>query len=288
MIAAMAMFATVACGDKEDNGGDTLPVDAPTATIAAAPASVGIAGAGAFNVTLSKAATEDVVITITNTTADFLTVAATEIKIATGATTGTAAFTGKAAGTAKVTFAATTVKVLTAEVSVTVTAVVVPPASLKEYCLPELPGFKAYARLDGATIGSVTLPAGVGNDYLDYATEGSHKVTIADATDIVIKFANIDSGAGDPYGVGVYIDWNNDGDFADEGELIGSKEFTAGANNAIQDQTITIATIPATAVFPTTMRILSTLTDGSLGNFIPADGCGYIESGTAYDVEVNK
>lgn len=291
MIAAMAMVATVACGEKDPIDNVTPPpVDgAPKATIVAAPTSVVVDAAGAFNVTLEKAATEDVTIAVAGG-ADFLTVAAAEIKITKGATTGTVAFTGKAAGSAKVTFTTTStaIELVTKELSVTVTPKGTPDDGLKTYCDPEFPDFKTYARLDGAVIGTVTLPATEGNDFFDFAHEGTNKVTIAAGMNVVIKYANIDSGAGDPYGVGVYIDWNNDGDFKDAGEVVGTKEFTAGAAGATQDLTIAIASIPADAIFPTTMRILSTLSDKDLGNAVPVDGCGFVESGSAYDVEVNK
>lgn len=282
LIAAVAMLATVACKDDKT---DDIPTDAPKATITAAPTSVAIGTNGAFNVALDKPATAETIITVTNTGDAFLTVTAKEIKIAKGASAGSATFTGKAKGSAKVTFASNSINIITPEVAVTVTEVA-PPSNLKDYCEPFFPpSFAPYARLAGATIGSVTLPETYGHDFLDLAHEGTNKVTLSDGINIVVKFANINSGAADDYGIGVYIDWNKDGKFSGA-EKIGEKTIQAGDNEAEQDVTIALGTIPADAVLPTTMRIVSGYTGE--GNIIPKDGCGEFESGSVIDVEVNK
>lgn len=282
MIAAVAMLATVAC--KDDNTND-VPKDAPKATIAATPTSVAIGANGAFNVTLDKPATAEITITVANAGDAFLTVAAKEIKIATGSATGSVAFTGKAKGSAKVTFSSNGANITTPELTVTITETA-PSSDLRDYCEPFFPGsFPAYARLAGATIGSVTLPEAYGHDYLNLAHEGTSKVTLSDGINVVIKFANINSGADDEYGIGVYVDWNKDGKFGGA-EKIGTKSIIAGANEAEQDVSIALGTIPTDAVFPTTMRIVSGYTGE--GNIIPNDGCGEYESGSVYDVEVNK
>lgn len=283
MIAAVAMLATVAC-DKKTDGPDVVPPGAPDVTIIAAPTEVEVTKTGTITATLSAVATKEVSIKITNADAAVLTVPA-EIKVAVGATSGTATFTGVKVGSSKVSFTSSDANVKTTELTVTISEVA-PPSNLRDYCQPEFPpSFAPYARFAGATIGSVTLPETFGHDYLDLAHEGTNKVTLADGINIVVKFANINSGADDDYGIGVYIDWNKDGTFGGA-ENIGTKAIKAGENEAEQDVTITLGTIPTDAIFPTTMRIVSGYTGE--GNAIPNDGCGYLESGSVYDVEVSK
>lgn len=288
MIAAMAMFATVACGEKEPEG---PIVGAPKATIVATPASVGIDKAGAFNVTLDKAATAEVVITVTNANADFLTVAATEIKIAAGATTGTVAFTGKAAGAAKVTFTANTAaELLTKELTVTVTTVVEPGA---EYEYPAA-AWGTYFGMSKVVIGSTTVPAScengaeankplIGDDgFMTGGISDDRLSTIVPLTDGVTFtiFADNFTSTSDKYDVFFYIDFNDNGKFEEATELVKVQKGIDGAKKTEITGTIPV---PATAVASSRARIIVAHEENTI-----EDGIGDMDSGYMMDFMYSK
>lgn len=289
MIAAMAMVATVAC-DKTDTP-DVDPT-APKATIVASPASVAVEASGAFNVTLSEAAKEEVVITVTNANADFLTVAATEIKIAAGATTGSVTFTGKAEGAAKVSFSANAAAQLqTPELTVTVTKKSDVEVSY-EY---PMSAWGTYFGMSKAVFGTTTITAScasdekgadkplLGND--DFAINGvsdDKTATIVPFTEgmaFTIYADNFTSTNG-KYDVFVYVDWNGDGKFDGAGELVKNENGIDGAKKSEITGTITI---PATAVASSRVRIIIANEEQSI-----EDGIGDMDSGYMMDFMYSK
>lgn len=263
MIAAMAMFATVACGEK-DNGGDK-PVVLPKATIVAAPTSVAIDAAGAFNVTLDKAATEDVTIAVANAGEATLTVAAAEIKITKGATTGSIAFTGKAEGSAKVTFTTTSkaIELVTKELTVTVTKDKPEPPVGPVYSYPEAGNDGTYGAITNVVIGAKDhnlMTMDIASDEFVYwnflVTEPSPIVT---GDKLVVKFdigkgygSAEGSGAADAYVIDAYIDWNNDGKFDGANESLGKESFT-GHGDKVKEYPLTI---PADAAALSRIRVI--------------------------------
>lgn len=249
MIAAMAMIATVACGEKDPVTPPPVDPTAPKATIVAAPTSVKVDGAGAFNVTLDKAAAEDVTIAVANGGADFLTVAAAEIKITKGQTTGTVAFTGKAEGSAKVTFSTTStaISLETKELSVAVTE---KPVVGPEYSYPDAAESGTYGSITNVVIGTTDNDltkmdvANMDLAYWNFFVETP--VRIATGDKLVVKF-DIGTGygdaagssEGDPYAIDVYADWNNDGKFDGANESLGKETFT-GNTPQVKEYTLTI------------------------------------------------
>lgn len=299
MIAAMAMVATVACGEKDPINNEKPPVPgAPKATIVAAPTSVAIAAAGAFNVTLDKAAAEDVTIAVAGG-ADFLTIAAAEIKITKGATTGTVAFTGKAAGSAKVTFSTTStaISLETKELTVTVTTDVIPPA---EYEFPTS-GWGTYFGMSKVVIGATTLTSSCG-DGIDSETGlvapdkpltgedmfGINGVsddktgTIVPLTEGIAYTIFVDNytSTKDKGDVFFYIDWNGNGTFEEATELIKVEKAVSGAKKTELTGTITI---PAGAVASSRGRIIVANEDNDIEN-----GVGAMDSGYMMDFKYSK
>lgn len=281
MIAAMAMFATVACDKDED---PQPPVEgAPKATIVAAPATVAVDAAGAFNVTLEKAATEDVTIAVANAGEATLTVAAAEIKITKGATTASVAFTGKAEGSAKVTFSTTSkaIELVTKELTVAVTTTA-PPAI--KYGEVEF-GTYQYASLGYFTLGTTKIEGGEGGVLY----EGAAKLDANFTVNFMPSGGSGETGPTDLYSIIIYADWNKDGKFDGANEKVFEKlKFAAGS--AAQDITGTI-TIPADAAATSMIRVVSFFVEDASGNPGDSDvtnGVGYIESGNVFDITYTK
>lgn len=264
MIAAMAMFATVAC-DKDEPGpgpGPEPTPGAPKATIVAAPTSVAIDAAGAFNVTLDKAATEDVTIAVANAGEATLTVAAAEIKITKGATTASVAFTGKAEGSAKVTFTTTSkaIELVTKELSVSVTKEGPKPIEYTEYPMAD---YGTYGGLVSAKVGDVTINAGT--EYIDEAASGcfskfintplvpfatGSKLTVTYSTGVV--YDGTEGSGLKKYYIDAYADWNMNGKF-EPTERLAVKEVTG--DDSVQTVDIDI-TVPETAVASSRVRVV--------------------------------
>ncbi|MEG1554940.1 MAG: GEVED domain-containing protein, partial [Rikenellaceae bacterium] len=283
--AALAMFATVACGSDDDDKTPVTPptpADAPEATIVAAPASVAIAGKGALNVTLSAAATKDVVINVANADDKILTVAAKTISIAKGATTGTVAFTGVAEGSSKVSFTSADAKVKTADLTITVTKA---PAPVKEYGYPSF-AWGTYFGMTNVVIGTTTITSSCGDgeainkpltgndDFIVGGVSDDKTATIVPLTEGIAftisaaKFTSTNS----RYDVYLYIDWNDDGKFDDATEVV-KKQNVDGAADTTVTGTITI---PATAVASSRCRIAIINEENAFANGIGEADSGYI------------
>ncbi|MEG2318530.1 MAG: GEVED domain-containing protein [Rikenellaceae bacterium] len=280
MIAALAMFATVACGSDDDDKTPVTPptpAGAPEATIVATPASVAVAGKGVLNVTLNAAATKDVTVKVANADATIVTVGA-ELKVLKGATSASIPFTGVKEGSSKLSFTSADAKVKTADLTITVTKEAPKPL---EYCEITFQDTAVpYASLGSFTLGTTKIEAGEG--YMLYT--GTAKL----AAEFSVNFqpfsgTNV-TGATDEYNIQIVADWNHDGDFSDAGESVWTKDIVAGA--AAQDFKGTI-TIPADAAATSVIRVTSMFIKGDTSSSIE-NGCGHIESGTVIDVTYTK
>ncbi|MEG2121719.1 MAG: hypothetical protein RRZ64_06650, partial [Rikenellaceae bacterium] len=229
MIAALAMFATVACGSDDDDTPVTppTPAGAPEATIVATPASVAVAGKGVLNVTLNAAATKDVTVKVANADATIVTVGA-ELKVLKGATSASIPFTGVKEGSSKLSFTSADAKVKTADLTITVTKEAPKPLEYCEITFPTTYG--AYASLGSFTLGTTKIEAGEGS--MSYT--GTAKLAAEFSVNFQPFSGEAVTGSEDIYGIKIFADWNHDGDFADAGESVWTKEGIV-AGTAPQD-----------------------------------------------------
>lgn len=291
MIAAMAMFATVAC-DKKDEPGPTP--GAPDVTMTA-PTEVAIGKTINITATLSKAAEGDVTIKAVSADPTVLTVA--DITIAKGSLSGTAVVTGVKEGTAKVSFTSTTATVKTAELTIAVKDGGTPPPPPTEYGFPEFE-WGTYSAVSKIVIGTTTITSSAadspdgenkmlaGNDDFGIGFVNDDKtatiVPLTDGIAYTISYSKFtaNEAATEMYVV-LYIDWNGNGKFTDAGEEI-KLEKGVFAN---ADKTITgTITIPANAVASSRARVMCFY---SSGNSIEG-GEGYAESGNLIDFTYSK
>lgn len=286
MIAAMAMFATVAC-DKTD---EPVNPDAPDVTMTA-PTEVEVGKTINITATLSKAAEGDVTVKAVSADAAVLTVA--DITIAKGSLSGTAIVTGVKEGTAKVSFTSTTATVKTAELSIKVIpAGVIPPKPI-EYEFPTS-AYGTYFGMSKAVIGTITLTSTcadgseadkplLGND--DFTIGGvsddltGTKVALTEGIAFTIFADNFTSTA-DKYDVYFYIDWNKDGNFDEATELV---KVQKGVDGSTKTEITGTITIPATAVAESRCRIIVTNSEHDIEN-----GVGTMDSGYMMDFTYTK
>lgn len=153
--------------------------------------------------------------------------------------------------------------------------------NIKNYCSV---GFESSGSadvcLDGATIGDFICDPGRGSDYFDYAHNPDKRANITNDMDVEVRFKTLTSSNSNRYSTAMYVDWNNDGDFVDQGEFVGFKEVIPGGINSVQKLNYTIS-IPNDAVSPTTMRIMPV----NIAKDPSYNGCD-IASGTVYDIPV--
>lgn len=155
------------------------------------------------------------------------------------------------------------------------------PSNIKKYCDITLTDGGGSAYLDGATIGTFECESGATTSYFDYAHNSGETVAVTDWMDVFVKIKNINLSVQTKYNIYVFVDWNNDGDFQDEKEVLEAQQALAGTENKVQTLPFTLE-IPVGAVSPTTLRIIGGL-DGEVNI---TNGCGSTHTGTVYDVAI--
>ncbi len=118
--------------------------------------------------------------------------------------------------------------------------------TVTDYCLGQITTSGTLDYMTAVSVATTTLnstPGAVGdsaNFFYALLTGSNNTATLAQAQSYTASISVV-SGNTNPQGVGIWIDFNNDGDFADTGEFLGAASIATGATG-----TITMA-IPATA-----------------------------------------
>lgn len=154
-------------------------------------------------------------------------------------------------------------------------------SNIKKYCDITFSTADGSAYLDGATVGSFECESGAETSYFDYAHNSAIVASVTNWMDVLVKLKNIDLPLETKYAVCVHVDWNNDGDFEDEKELVDRQVTFTGQVNYVQTLSFPLD-IPTGAVSPTTLRIVGGLESGTSINH----GCGNANMGTVYDVAI--
>lgn len=138
------------------------------------------------------------------------------------------------------------------------------------YCpiVPDAPQASKYGALRGYSVGTLST---TDIATLSYQNLTSTPTTIKKGANTFTVTVGTDSShAGDAYSVAMYIDWNGNGNFADEGENYSTPSFAIGEAGNTQVKTFTI-TPPENATQSSRIRFglafKDYMTDGCIGKF---------------------
>lgn len=280
MIALTVAFTTNACSDDTEKPAPAPPI-LPEATIVAFPEVLGENENGTFTVTLNEVATEEIIISVSNTSPNLVTVPANEIKIPVGETTVTVTFrSGNNIGQADIAFTSETAVVKTPKIKITIIK--------GDHVDDNFPFFAwgTYFGMTKAVFGTTTLIAScadgmgpdkplMGNDdygmsYVCDDLTGAF-VPLADGMPFKIYADNFTSTNG-KYDILVYVDWNGDGKFDEATDLIKKEQ---GIDGSSKTEVSGIITIPANAAASSRARIIIANEDNDIVNGVGEGDSGY-------------
>ena len=139
---------------------------------------------------------------------------------------------------------------------------------LMNYCLAS--GGSGYEYISRVLMGNIDNSTG-DDGYANYTTM-STDITILESYNITVWFAN----ANDGDDLGVWVDWNQDGDFNDD------EQVSCNMNMSATQKTNSIEVPSSALTGPTTMRIRLKLSGGNCGS-----PCGNTDHGEVEDYKVN-
>lgn len=152
-----------------------------------------------------------------------------------------------------------------------------PPVEEDTYCIPDVM-YSAYGVCGGYKFGGLDVTKEyTGEEGWVHLTDAVAKLHVGE-NEVTIIADQAETGAGDPYIIAMWIDFNGDGDFSDEGEQV---IYEAWSAEGVKTFTKTI-TVPAGAVETSRIRFGVYYAEGET---TLENGCGAIDSGDLIDID---
>lgn len=151
------------------------------------------------------------------------------------------------------------------------------PRNVRLYCIPSVT-YGAYAIVEGYKIGTLEVSGKTLQGYEGWSNRIASVAWLERGkNEVTITVDQAKTGKGDPYAIAMWVDWNGDGDFDDEGEQVISEKWKAEGKRCF---TYPIQ-VPVNAV-PSSVIRFGLYYDGE-GTSI-RNGCGRIDSGDLIDI----
>jgi len=178
-------------------------------------------------------------------------------------------------------------KIFTRNGTVWSSGVVVSCTPVLTYCTSLSPGATSNADSEIENVTLIGVNNSISNNTTDVCTQGVNDFTgmfadlqVGSTNTLTVEFGDCNDGTQYNGAGGVWIDWNNDGDFDDTGENIGLFAVAVSSGNVIQNFTINVPVAQPLGFFR--MRIVQK-EGGTVANTTP---CGSFTWGSIEDYSI--